>query len=503
MFMEKSFKGLFGEIMKQSRLVTLFILIFLFFSWLTWNTPLTGDDWTWQSQRGLDRLKNYFENYNGRYLSNILEIILVRSEWLRIIFQGIISAALVYFTVKSTTKKITVATSLLALILILTIPIQVYAQTFGWTAGYVNYVVSIVAILIYISIVSNIFKKEEPKYKKITIIAVALIGFCTQLLVEHMTLFAVYTAILVVIWAKLKYKKFFAVHISYLVSTLVGAVVMFSNGAYLNVFLGKDTYREISDATLIEKIITIYSGNMHRYIFENNTWIVLFVSIVGVLVFEKYQAKSLSMKILKKIAVFYFYIYSILVLLGRVPAVQENYIEFEGFYSILSIVYFIFLCLIPFAIADKATKIYSWYLLSGVVLLSAPFIFIAPYGPRCAVASILFLLLFGMKLLDYLNLEYSWSFSKLTKPLLALSVVVVLYLGANLYPNGEADRERLESIAQDPNGHKNVIRVQAIPNPQFHWMPDPHEKRYMTQYFKQNNNIPPNTKIKLIIKKPL
>lgn len=503
MIMENSFKKLLGSMLKRGHIIILFILLFLFFSWLTWNTPLTGDDWTWQSQRGIDRLKNHFENYNGRYLSNVLEIIFVRIEWVRIIAQGIFSAALVYFAVKSTSKKITVATSLLAMILLLTMPIQVYAQTFGWTAGYVNYVISIVGLLVYLSVVSNIFKKEEPKYKKIAVFAVALLGFCTQLLVEHMTIFAVYTAILVVIWSKVKYKKFFAVHISYLVSTLVGAVIMFSNGAYLNVFLGKDTYREISDATLMEKIITIYSGNMHRYIFENNTWIVLFVSIVGILIFEKYQTKSISMKVLKKIVVCYFYIYSMIVLLARVPAVQETYIEFEGFYSILSVIYFIFLGLIPIVIVDRATKIYCWYLLSGVLLLSAPFIFIAPYGPRCAFASIVFLLLFGMKLLDYLSLEYSWSFSKMAKPLIALSVVVVIYLGVNLYPNGEADRERLELIAQNPNGQKGVIQVQAIPNPKFHWMPDPHEKRYMTKFFKENNNIPPTTKIKLFIKKPL
>lgn len=483
----------------KGKIILTYIMIFIFFLWCTWNTPLTGDDWTWQSHLGVYRLKHFFDEYNGRYLSNLLEIALVRVSWLRILFQSICSTLLIYLISKITMKKVTYATVLSIFIFLMTIPQTVYAQTFGWTAGYVNYIVSLIALLTYFIIILNIFEEKEPTYKPYTIYLVATLGLLTQLLVEHITLFSIYSAILVIIYAKIKFHRFFKLHITYLIASIVGAVIMFSNSAYMQIIFGKDDYREISNKSLIEKTVQIYSGSMHRLLFENNVWIVLCISIVGLAIFGKYNASTKCMKYIKYFVVSTLYSYSVITLLATSSFIQLIFKRHELVLSLFSILFFISLCLIPLAIDQMKVRIFSWYLLSGVVLLSAPFVFITPYGPRCAIASIVFLLLFAYVLINYYGEKYQLSFSIWNKPAIVISVVIALYFAIALHQNGRVDRERLAEINKAVANKEPIITIRAIPNAKFHWMTEPEEHVFMTKYFKRAHKIPKKTKI--IIKK--
>ncbi|XVK01651.1 hypothetical protein NR806_07665 [Staphylococcus lugdunensis] len=71
------------------------VFIILFFLLLSAITPLSGDDWTWRTHVGMDRLKSFFYDYNGRYISNIIEIIFVRSSFIRVIGMTIFSSLLI------------------------------------------------------------------------------------------------------------------------------------------------------------------------------------------------------------------------------------------------------------------------------------------------------------------------------------------------------------------------------------------------------------------------
>lgn len=475
-------------------------LIIVYFGWLTWNTPLTGDDWTWQSSLGMDRLHTFFANYNGRYVSNILEIILVRSEWIRIVFHAFVTFGLLYFMTKVTTKKPTKSFFLLAFILVFSMSTKIFAQTFGWTAGFVNYVVSIVLILVYLTIVKRVFTQNEPTYHKWTVYGMVALGFFSQLIVEHGTLFSVYTALIVLFVTKYKLKKVYKEHIAYFVASIVGAICMFSNGAYLNVLLGKDDYRNLLDQSFTEKVVDIYTNRMSGYVFELNMWVILFISVVAILVWSHVKPKTIRVQIIQIVSIVYFYAYGIVVILSNVPSMHQIFSEHTYTMSILSLVYLLVLCLVPLAIADRRTKAYSWYLLSGVVLMSLPFMLISPYGPRCAFASVIFLILFGMKLLDYYRHTVPFNFERLFVPLTMLTLVVGVQLGVSLAENGHVDRERLHKISTDlvEKPDRKTLRVERIPNPQYHWMPNPNEKVYMTQFFKQNHNIDENVTIKIV-----
>ena len=56
--------------------IILVVVLFFFFSIIGYLAPYTNDDWAWGSYIGIDRLNNFFSNYNGRYLGNLLVILL-------------------------------------------------------------------------------------------------------------------------------------------------------------------------------------------------------------------------------------------------------------------------------------------------------------------------------------------------------------------------------------------------------------------------------------------
>ena len=56
--------------------------LFFAFMFLAYLFPYTGDDWAWGSSIGLGRLKSFFAGYNGRYVGNLIVLLLTRSKLL-------------------------------------------------------------------------------------------------------------------------------------------------------------------------------------------------------------------------------------------------------------------------------------------------------------------------------------------------------------------------------------------------------------------------------------
>ena len=44
--------------------IILVVVLFFFFSIIGYLVPYTNDDWAWGSYIGIDRLNNFFSNYN-------------------------------------------------------------------------------------------------------------------------------------------------------------------------------------------------------------------------------------------------------------------------------------------------------------------------------------------------------------------------------------------------------------------------------------------------------
>lgn len=73
---------MFKKNIDKKRAVFYSILIFFLIA-LCYCFPYTGDDWAWGSSIGIERYNNFFKGYNGRYLGNIMVMILTRSQVLK------------------------------------------------------------------------------------------------------------------------------------------------------------------------------------------------------------------------------------------------------------------------------------------------------------------------------------------------------------------------------------------------------------------------------------
>ena len=277
----------------KSPTVLIFICLFVFFAFISYFAPLTGDDWTWGTSLGMDRLENWFHDYNGRYFSNLLIIVMTRIAWLKVAIMAL-SSTLLIMLIGSITKKGKKDNLpyYLAFTLIMLVPLPIFKQTFGWTSGYINYVTSMVFLFAFLLVVKNIFDDKPPKYSKYQVILVSPLAFLTQLIVEHMTIFVIATGMFVILYTYYKHRRFYLLHWVYLISSLIGAVVMFTNTAYLNVLLGRDVhdYRTVeaeAEGGMLLNMYETYRDVIHQSVFIDNAFMLFIISILVVVLIMK------------------------------------------------------------------------------------------------------------------------------------------------------------------------------------------------------------------------
>lgn len=474
----------------------------IFFFYLAYNIPLTGDDWTWGTERGLTRLKNYFDGYNGRYVSNVFEIILTRSDLLRYIVMAFFSMSLIYLIGELYDDREQLFYRSLAFVILLLMPVNMLAQTFAWTAGYVNYVISLVALLIYLVLTKNIFEDTEPVYSKSLWIFFIPLGITTQLLVEHISLFSMVIAFFVIIYVYIKFKKFYLEHIVYFVSLLVGSIIMFSNKTYINVLLGNDNYRSVKEDEsegLFSKFYDAYTGKMHEYLFFDSWTINVFIGIMLVVLLLNNAQKN-AIKIIPKYVLALILTGSIFYLTVGKATLANDYLQDEAnaFEALISLVFFITVLvtiILYIKNRDIKSKLILYYM--GFVLLTLPFVFITPYGPRASLASYLFLVLIGIELYKYNKETFNWSGIVMKRTTLLLSAVLIIFYTTVFTQIGNTSRERLAYLQSEVEKGSDYIQLTSLPHSQFLWMSSP-KREHFKKMFKKFYGVPKDTEIEFV-----
>lgn len=133
--------------------VLLSLGVFFFYFYLSYNVPYCHDEWHWGLPERVELMKNGFRDYNGRYLGNILALIITRSVWWKAGILGIFSLWLYQVIKKGVLKeqdqKESFFIQLGAFFLLLAIPKTLFCQSYGWPAAFVNFVPPVILFLIY------------------------------------------------------------------------------------------------------------------------------------------------------------------------------------------------------------------------------------------------------------------------------------------------------------------------------------------------------------------
>ncbi|KAF1297245.1 hypothetical protein BAU15_06770 [Enterococcus sp. JM4C] len=487
--------------MKKIVKENMFVIFIAFFYFIIGALiPLSGDDWTWAGQTGLDRLSIWFDNYNGRYLGNIIEMLITRFWIIRVIFYTIINTG-IFVLIKKIIGEKSFLFNACIMALILAMPIDIYRQTYGWFAGFSNYNVSIFSTLLTIVILK---KYTNNKVQPLMQMLFFCLFFLQQLIVEHMTLYNVLLAGFVVVYTLIKKEKVSLLKYNLLVASILGAATMFSNSVYLSIINHTDSYRTIgtTNETLFSKVYHTITQNWMNLVITNNWLINIILSILVTITILKYTKKYTEKKYLIFIPsfLFVFSFWSFFKSVGRINS------EFFGKYFLLleSIAAIMFMLLIAIAIficiEKKETKIELLFYGFSAIICVLPFLILEPLGPRCILSSYIYYILLSGKLASYntlsLKIEGRFSPALMYGLKLALSAVILtLFLGYSIisYKNLRVSLTRVQDAEYSASNDTLVIK--RLPFEQYTQHGSPFPNSVQENTFKQQFNIPKERKI--------
>lgn len=445
----------------RAALGSLSLCILLFFLLLGILSPYTGDDWAWGSSIGLERLANFFRDYNGRYLGNLLVMVLTRSRVVNIL----VKAGSFYLSCWLCWKYSGSRNGLLLLfsfVLFLLMPKGLLVQTVIWTAGFSNYVPPALIILSYLLFVSRTAEKTGPASSgKITVICF-FAGFCGGLFMENMTLFHILLGAAVLIYGRVRFGKFVPAYTAFLAGAVLGAAAMFSNGAYFRIARGGDEYRSTVSG-LSELFSRVYE--ILDYLIVSNRALCSVCTVLLVCTLWKAGPKRKALAAAGCVGN----------CLSQLLMLLQNFTDarLRAYFSprvvfllelLLPLLYLISMAVILLTCLDSRHKLSVFFPLICVPFAAAPLLVVNPIGPRCFYGTYLLQMAFLTTLLGSL-LEGSRISQKGLCAVFAVTAAgLCLFYGSIYYPIHVCNEKRVRFAQMQAARGEKTILICNLPN---------------------------------------
>ncbi len=476
------------------------LAFFLIFGVLCFLFPYTGDDWAWGSSIGVERLRCWFADYNGRYLGNIWELIFSRLYILRSVLTALFVTLTLYLIHKLSSKNFTPLGLISIILLFFAMPYVIFRQSVVWSAGYVNYGLPALNFLLYIYIVRNIFEEGTPRYGKSDVLWAVLLGFAGSLYVEHVTIYQVAAAVIIIIYTLIRFKKAYLTHFAFLFGSIAGAVCMFANGAYGLIASDSDEYRTMADGIdgYLSQAIDNYTDTIQSQLFYNNAFlfavitVLLFVIVVRHSKPEKAGKGSRTASYILMSLNFFATLYTVIKKADSSWGITDLFDFAVTCILLITLIALPAVCLE--SVGEKSKAVFA---VLSVIILTVPLLAVTPIGSRCFLPQFFMLLL-------YIDILISSSFSeKAQKNKILIAVIFAVVLGYLIFWLSiygriyKYDTARISYARQQDAQGAEIIYVFELPGSKYLWCSSPSEEIW-AERFKLFYGLNPDAEIKVV-----
>ncbi len=494
-------KTRFGVHKACLKYIPLFLLLCIFFHIL----PYTWDDWVWGSPYAVDTyLSNWFDDYNGRYVGNLLILGLTRCHPLRVLYMAAALCLLVYLCERLIGRKRAFPFVLLSILLM---PRELFRQTIAWTSGFVNYITSAIVPLLWLFETKAMLGAKVPEeyavHKRGKAVFFLAAGFTGTLIMENVTLYLLAAALFVLAVEAIRCRKVLLQHAAFLFGCLSGALLMFSNSAYglLSSGSGERFYRNVMIDTILEHAWENWTKRMYVPLFQGNTWLLAVLALV----FLMLHIQSLKAARQKKRGIagrrllsgfflcgFLFYCVweFMLTVINRSGFLAESFRNADAVITAIGIVFFMLSAAAECLHAKHGTA--AALLPVGIAVMTAPLFAVEQISARCFFLPYIFLVLTAGMSAAPLQHEMAGSLRKALLPLSWAAICAAVCFYGYIYGMNHAiDAERVQNArVLARNGASEVI-IERLPYEDYLYMASPYAEWSQTPLrYKEFYGIP-------------
>lgn len=474
--------------------------VFFIFIFISFLTPITGDDWGnfITGEQGIiasiDNAINMYISWEGRFFSRILINILTYHKWLWNILNSVM-ITIVFLSGCQLIKKNKSGISYILLFLsILLVNKVFFGQCYLWLAGSITYLFPTALLLgIYI----YLFKKKEMKFKKIEFIIFLIFSVLIPMFVENIG-----CAYLIMLLGFILYDYFFNHHMSkelmivFVLSAIAFTIMLLSPGSASRIH----EYPEFSTLSIFQKIY-INIPNFIKYAFTRNPFLLILscFPVIYMIMNNKYIKGFQSMIatgliLFVGLAVFQ----NIMVLMpldvyvnfdfGKLSLDRWYYIIFWFIYGLM------FLYSICFIVKDKC-KLFKLLLLLFVGLASIGSMLVVPeWGDRVSI-----LFVYSANFISIYLVNEIWHPNHATHKLLQAVLAVLVLSHITLASYGYLFDKRRNKDIQSAIEHQ-VSELTIYDNPLsllWHYVPyEEYHKKTFKWYFGLSDEVVIHSTIK-------
>ncbi|MGB3676318.1 MAG: DUF6056 family protein [Candidatus Nanopelagicales bacterium] len=488
-----------GVVKRSTELVLLGLFVVAF--WLVASkVPASGDDWTWGSSIGMNRLTRGFSDYNGRYVGNLVVVAMTRLGWISPIIQSLGFAAIIGLCLDITRNRTVSGYATLAALVFL-MPAPLWSESAVWIPGFANYAAASIAILIFLRFgFRELAVNRNDQTGWLTLGGIFVFAAASQLLAEHVTVYLLLASVGALAAARIIQGCVNRRLLSWTAGFGFGAVLMFSNAHYRTIVSGSgDSYRAVGSqggSLLSQSKLALRDQIATNGLISNRAVILAIASLVAltaaVKLVRSYRTSGVSWLLLAAALT------AAIVALVAGSKMALDPLESGSMKIVLAMgAAVILLLLATFLLTEPSDRMIVVVSVASMVVLSAPLLLVRPISARTFLPSYIILLIVVSVFLSNLNAIGSAR-------LLLVWTILVLAAGLvgwnhsyRIYSEiGKASDERVALIREQVERGASEVVMERLPHDAWMQRPEPFGAWWM-KAFKLYYDLPPDLSISI------